>query len=53
MKNKNMRELEKHWAEQRKKAAKPAKVAKPGSKKNSREGVNQAASPMVREATKD
>ena len=25
MKNKNMRDMEKHWAEQKKKAAKPAK----------------------------
>jgi len=27
MKTKNMRELEKHWAEKQKKAAKPAKAA--------------------------
>jgi hypothetical protein len=29
MKTKNMRDLEKHWTEQRKKTAKAAKTAKP------------------------
>ena len=38
MKNKNMRELEKHWAEQQKKAAKLAKPAKPAKKQKTREG---------------
>jgi len=52
MKNKNMRELEKHWAEQQKKAAKPAKP-KVAAKRKSRVDVNQAASRIVREATKD
>jgi hypothetical protein len=36
MKNKNMRELEKHWAEQQKKAAKPAKAAP--KKKSQKDG---------------
>jgi hypothetical protein len=53
MKTKNMRELEKHWAEQQKKAAKPAKPVKPARKRKSREDVNQAAFRIVREATKD
>ena len=41
MKTKNMRDLERHWAEQRKKAAKaakatkPAKAAEPAPKANS------------------
>jgi hypothetical protein len=37
MKNKNMRDLEKYWAEQKKKAAKPAKPGKTAAKKKSRE----------------
>jgi len=52
MKNKNMRELEKRWAEKAKKAAKP-KQPKPVAKKKSREDENQAAFRIVREATKD
>lgn len=53
MKNKNMRELEKHWAEQREKAAKPPKPAKPAGKKKSREDVTQANSKAVPEAPKN
>jgi hypothetical protein len=52
MKNKNMRELEKQWAEKERKAAKP-KQAKAAPKKKSREDANQAAFRIVREATKD
>jgi hypothetical protein len=51
MKNKNMRDLEKYWAEQQKKAAKPAKPTKAVPQKKSREDVNQAASGVVTEAT--
>jgi hypothetical protein len=47
MKNRNMREMEKHWSEQQKKAAKPSKAApktKPSKaaapKKESRGDVN-------------
>jgi hypothetical protein len=46
MKNKNKRELEKHWATQ---AAKKRKAAK--KKTTRREDVNQAAARIVREAT--
>jgi len=52
MKNKNMRELEKQWAEKAKKAARP-KQPKAAPKKKSREDVNQAAFRIVGEATKD
>jgi len=52
MKNKNMRELEKQWAEKAKKAAKP-KQSKAAPKKKSREDGNQAASRTAGEATKD
>ena len=50
MKNKNMRELEKQWAEKEKKAAKP-KQPKAAPKKKSREDFSQAAVRIVREAT--
>lgn len=46
MKNKNKRELEKHWATE---AAKKRKAAK--KKTVRREDVNQAAARTVREAT--
>jgi hypothetical protein len=48
MKNKNKRELEKHWAEQAKKSAK-----KPAEKKRTRPGedFSQAAARIVKEAT--
>jgi hypothetical protein len=52
MKNKNMRALEKQWAEKAKKAAKP-KQPKAAPKKKSREDFTQAAVRVVREATKD
>lgn len=39
MKNKNMRDLEKHWSEQRKKAGKPAKAV--ATKKNSSPAVGR------------
>jgi hypothetical protein len=51
MKTKNMRDLEKHWADQQKKAAKAAKQPKPAPRKKSRE--DQAASEIVPEVTKD
>lgn len=53
MKNKNMRELEKQWAEKARKDAKP-KQPKPAAKKSqkkSRKDENQAAFRIVREAT--
>jgi hypothetical protein len=46
MKNKNKRELEKHWATE---AAKKRKAAK--KKTTRREEVNHAAARIVREAT--
>jgi hypothetical protein len=52
MKNKNVRELEKQWAEKAKKAAKPTQP-KAAPKKKSRADANQAAFRVVREATKD
>lgn len=52
MKNKNMRDLEKYWAEQQRKAAKPAKPAKAAPKKQGREDVKQAASEIVKKAPK-
>jgi hypothetical protein len=53
MKTKNMRDLEKYWADQRKKAAKAAKQPKAAPKKKGREDANQAASRVVGEATKE
>jgi len=47
MKTKNMRDMEKHWAEQKKKAAKPPKS--PVRPKH--EDANQAATPTVKETT--
>jgi hypothetical protein len=47
MKTKNMRDMEKHWAEQTKKAAKPPKS--PVRPKH--EDANQAATPTVKETT--
>jgi hypothetical protein len=52
MKNKNMRELEKQWAEKAKKAAK-SKQPKAAPKKKSPKDMSQAAVPVVSEATKD
>jgi hypothetical protein len=49
MKTKNKKELEKHWAEQAKKASKPQPKTAP--KKKSRENFSQAAGPIVRETT--
>ena len=46
MKNKNQRDLEKHWA---KEAAKKSK--KKPAPKTKREGVNQAAARVLREGT--
>jgi hypothetical protein len=45
MKNKNMREMEKHWAEQQKKAAKPAK----STVRPKHEDPNQAARNAAKE----
>jgi len=53
MKTRNMRDMEKYWADQKKKAAKSAKQPKPAPKKQSPEDVNQAAFRTVGEATKD
>jgi hypothetical protein len=50
MKNRNMRELEKQWAEKERKAAKP-KPTQAAPRKKSRELPNQAASRIVKEAT--
>jgi Tfp pilus assembly protein PilE len=50
MKTKNMRDMEKYWADQRKKAAKAATQPKTAPKKKNREDANQAASGNVREA---
>jgi hypothetical protein len=47
MKTKNMRDMEKHWTEQKKKAAKPAKSpARP-----KREDPKQVAPPAAKEMT--
>jgi hypothetical protein len=43
MKTKNMRDLQRHWAEQRKKAAKAAKVNPPTPAKN--DGGNASKAP--------
>jgi hypothetical protein len=51
MKNKNMRELEKQWAEKAKKAAK-LQQPKAAPKNKRPDDVNQAASTMAKEATK-
>ena len=42
MKTKNMREMEKHWAEQREKAAKKAKVAAQPKRENTKQPAQSA-----------
>ncbi len=49
MKNKNQRELEKHWTKQQKKSEKPNAAPK----RKSREDMNQVGEQIVREAIKD
>jgi Tfp pilus assembly protein PilE len=51
MKTKNMREMEKYWAEREKKAAKKSTQPKAAPKKKRRKDVNQAALGSVQEAT--
>jgi len=46
MKTRNMRDLEKRWAEQRKKAAKPAKT---NPKQNHKPNPGQTAPPEAKE----
>jgi len=45
MKTKNMRDLERHWAEQRKKAAKAAKVAPPPPAKDEADDASKTPEP--------
>lgn len=52
MKTKNKKELEKHWAEQAKKASK-LQAQKSPQKKTAREDGNQPSAPIVTEATDD
>ena len=52
MKTKNMRDLEKYWAEKAKKSAK-SNQPKTAPKNKSREDVSQAASGIEKEATKE